>query len=651
MKHLLTFACLISLNVFSQSPFNSESTAVTRADLTTNVFEKDSTANAVVLYELGKSYVDKKSFKLKTEINKKVKILNRNGFNQSTIIEYLYDNGQRRETISNIIATTYNIEHNNVTTTSINKNEIFEEKYNNNYTIVKFTLPNIKEGSVITYSYTLESPFMYKYKEWRFQDEIPVLHSEYHTSIPALWDYNIKLVGFQKLAVNDAKIQRNCLEGGNGAYADCTNSIYVMKNIPAFREEDYMTTKDNYLSRIEYELKVFKNFNGNVENLTKSWKTTDSEFKTDPELGRQLGKSGMLKELIDHSLKNEPNALKKAETIFNYVQTNYTWNGKYEIFKDVSVKNLIKNKSGKVSEINILLHNLLEEYDIKVKPVLLSTRQNGLPTQLFPVISEFNYLIVQATINSKTYLLDATDKYVSFGELPFRCLNQYGRLLDFDDGSSWIDIAPDKVSVVHHKAELSLDDNSLISGTIDSKSTGYHAMPLKESFFGNPKAHLDHYENKFTNINFLDYNVSTTDHSSFDFDESFKIEYQTEQVSNNLYINPFIFKFFTENPFKLQERSYPIDFGFKDTFAYNMKIIHSDAFEAVEIPKEEMFSLPNNKGTVTLSSKAQGNEIMVYFKISFNDALFDPTYYNALKIYLGKIVDIQKNALIVLKKK
>ena len=49
----------------------------------------------------------------------------------------------------------------------------------------------------------------------------------------------------------------------------------------------------------------------------------------------------------------------------------------------------------------------------------------------FPVISDFNYLIVQATIDDKTYLLDATDNYLSFGEIPFRCLNSYGRLMDF----------------------------------------------------------------------------------------------------------------------------------------------------------------------------------------------------------------------------
>ena len=254
---------------------------------------------------------------------------------------------------------------------------------------------------------------MFKYREWKFQDDIPKLHSEYHTSIPANWDYNIKLVGTNNLSKNESKKKANCLQGPNGTSADCTESVYIMKDIPAFIEEDYMTTIDNYLSRIEYELKTFKGFDGRVDNITKTWKIADKEIKTLPEIGRQLGKSNMLKGLIDNAIMNEPDTLKKATAIYKYVQENYTWNGKYEMFNDVSVKDLIKNKSGKASEINMLLYDLLDDNGIEVMPVLLSTRDNGLPTQLYPVISDFNYFLVQTTINNNTYLLDATDKYLT----------------------------------------------------------------------------------------------------------------------------------------------------------------------------------------------------------------------------------------------
>nr|WP_276205021.1 DUF3857 domain-containing protein [Flavivirga aquatica] len=111
--------------------------------------------------------------------------------------------------VKKIIATTYNKIDGKVVKTQLQEKDIFKEKYNENYTLVKFTLPNIKEGSVITYNYTIISPFMFKYKGWNFQSKIPKLYSEYKASIPGNWEYKIKLVGSKEFAVNESKVEKN----------------------------------------------------------------------------------------------------------------------------------------------------------------------------------------------------------------------------------------------------------------------------------------------------------------------------------------------------------------------------------------------------------------------------------------------------------
>ena len=646
----LTLALLFVQLSFAQSIFNSESYTVTRPDLTTHTFEKDTTANALIIYEYGNSHIDKKSFKLITEVKKKIKILNRQGFDYSTITVPLYKNEKREEKIKNIFGITYNLEGNEIVQTKLLPSEIFEEKYNENYTLIKFTLPNIKEGSVITYSYTLESPFLYKYYGWEFQSDIPKLYSQYNTSIPGNYEYHIKLVGLKKLAVFEESIERYCIEVGNGGSANCINTIYAMKDIPAFINEEYMTTRSNYLSRIEYELKTINHFDGRVENITKTWKVVDSELKTDNNVGRELGKKTGLNDIFIN-MESPINDLEKVEAIYKYVQKNYTWNEKFDIFKDVSVKNLIKEKSGGVSEINILLHNLLLENDIEVMPILLSTRNNGLSTKIFPVMSDFNYLINQVSIEGKTYLLDATDNYLSFGELPFRCLNQYGRLLDFKKGSYWVDIVPEKVSTIQYRFDLSLKENEQLTGFIDVISNGYHALPIKKSYFPNPENYLKSYKDKYTSIEFTNHTVSTQEKASYDFNERFEIQTETEMIGDKIYLNLFLFKNFEENPLKLQERTYPIDFGFKDAYLYSFKIQVDDSYQILELPKEMSFTLPNNKGSMLLTTKTEENNILLYFKFNFNDTIYEPEYYPYLKEFLSKIVDIQKNSLIVLKKK
>lgn len=653
MNHLTLLLLLFTfINVNSQSKFYSEGLEVTKSDIEQTVFSKDSTANALIIYEIGNSYVDKETFKLNTTIKRKLKILNRNGFERGELSIFIYDNNKGgREKVKDIKATVYNLENGKITKTKLKKTAIFEEDYNDNISIIKVAFPNIKEGSVINYSYTLESPFMFKYKSWNFQDNIPKLYSEYNASIPGNWEYNIKLVGGHKLTTNYSNIENNCLEVPGGGSANCAIYRYVMKDIPAFIEEDYMTTKDNYLARIEYELKVFRNFNGGRDNITKTWKSTDKEIERDTDLGRQLKKTSAVKGLLNESITSEANTLNKAKKILEYVQNEYAWNEEFRIFENVSIKDLIKNKSGNVGEINSLLYNLLVSQGIEAKPVLLSTRRNGFITQLYPVLSDFNYMIVKAHINGKAYLLDATDDYLYFGQIPFRCLNMYGRLMDFDNGSEWYDINAEGFSIKEYRYELDLNENAALTGSVNYNATGYHALNDRKRYFNNTEAYADAYINSYESIDFLDFEIIGSEKTSNDFNSKFNIKTTCETVGNSIYLNPYLFTFFKENPFKLQERSYPIDFGYKDTFTYRIKINVDESYQIKELPESVNIGLPNKKGSFTTMASQEGNSIVIYFKLTFKDSIYYPNYYDSLKTILSKVVDAQKNSLIVLEKK
>lgn len=652
MKQVVLLTCLLyNCLLFSQSNFNSESYQVTLGDIETNTFENDTTASALVIYEGGNSYVDKSDFDLRTEVKHKIKILRKEGFNKATVTIHLYNNKGSSEGVKHIIATTFNKEGNKIIKTNLEKENIFTDVYDENHTLVKFTLPNIKEGSVITYSYTLFSRFMFNYKGWNFQDDIPKLYSEYKTSIPANWLYNIKRIGYKQLDINTSELKKNCLEGPGNSSADCSINHYAMKDIPAFIDEEYMTTKSNYLSRIEYELKTFQGFDGVKHDYTKTWKSVDHELKTDPSIGKQIGKSVKLDDFFDKDLLIKKEPLEKAEAIYSYIQENYTWNDTYAIFKDVSIKDLLKDKSGNVSSINILLHNLLEESGIEVKPILLSTRNNGFATKLFPVISEFNYLIVQAKINENTYLLDATDKYLSFGEIPFSCLNGEGRILDFKNGSEWVDITPENISTVQYKVELNLDENDHISGNAKARRTGYHALNAKKTYYPNSETYINKLQDNYPTIEISNHNVLSENKTSPEFIEFYDVEYENNLTGGNIYLNPFLIKFFNENPFKLQQRTYPTDFGYKDTYLYVFKLNFGEAYSILEKTKDVVLGLPNNTGQLTFSSSIIGNTINILFKISFKEAIYGPEYYPYLKEFMNKIVEIQTNSLILLKKK
>jgi len=424
-----------------------------------------------------------------------------------------------------------------------------------------------------------------------------------------------------------------------------------MKDIPAFVDEDFMTARDNYLSRIDYELKKIQRFDGSIDNITKTWKSVDKELKTDKNIGSQLTKGNLVKNLIPESIKTIDSNLDKAKAIFEYVQSNYTWNGDFDIFKDVSVKELIKTKTGNVSEINFLLYNLLKENDINVKPVLLSTRKNGFPTKIYPVISDFNYVINQVDIEGKKYLLDATDNYLEFGQIPYRCLNGEGRLLDFKNGSNWIPIKPSKLSLLSHSVNLNLNKDLSITGTIKSKTGGYDALKLKQNYFRNNESHLGEIKNKYPDLNLSNYDTNLKNKTDYNFTENYDVRLVPEQIGNNIYIDPFLIKFFTENPFKLQERTYPIDFGYSRVLLYNFQLKINDDYKIEQLPEKIAIQLPNATGRITLNLIEKESTILMSFKISLKTSMYNVNYYPYLKELFGKIVDTQNNSMIVLAKK
>ncbi|MDY8138255.1 DUF3857 domain-containing protein [Aquimarina sp. 2201CG5-10] len=648
---ILIFLAFFSLCITSQENYNNKNMVVSMADLENNTFKQDTTANAFFIYEKGFSRVENGGgYNLLTNYQAKVKILNEQGFKKATIEILLYRNNRKKEWLQDLTAYTHNIENGKIIKTKIDKDHIYREKYNDNYTLVKFTFPNLKSGSVLTYKYQIESPFIYNFNGWDFQDDIPKLYSEYIADLPGNYVYNIRLNGILKLDTNDSSIIKECLEIG-GASADCSHNIYAMSNIPAFKEESYMTAKKNYFSRIEYELKEFKGFDGTNIKYTETWKNVDNKLKKEPSIGLQLKKINITKDVLPTSIQSTPQVLDKAKAIYRHIANNYTWNKKYRIFKDGNIKKTIENKTGNVSSINILLHNTLKQQGFNVLPVLLSTRRNGYATRLHPVITDFNYLIVQLSIDDKIFLLDATEKVLSFGELPFRCLNQYGRLLDFKNGSSWIDIKNKQHSSFTFREKIQLNSKLELTGKAKHVFAGYHAYNKRKKLNKvNKEKYIQEIKNSYSEVSINDLILKNENDFETAFRQEFDFVRNTEEIDNLIYIKPFTKPFFSKNPFKLNERTYPVDFGYKDSYTYLVSLEIPEGYEFENIPKDLSYAIPDKLGRTSIRFQKNGNTLIMTHRVIFNTSYYSPKYYASLKEFFNLIIDMENNYFITIKK-
>lgn len=622
---------------------------ISQAEVDMTLYEKDSAANAVVLFEQGstKFNVANQRIVIETTFYKKIKIFNKEGYNSANVEIILYNNDQSEEKLIDIKGIT----HLGARKLHLTPDKIFKTKLSDNWTKMSFTLPNVQDGSIIEYTYVLRSPFLFNFTGWDFQEDIPKIESVFKASIPGNYVYNRVLVGNLQLAVNHADIKRDCFSPpGVAEEADCEQLTYSMVDIPAFIEEDYMTSKKNFSSRIQFELKKYHSFYGNsIENFTTTWKAVDKEYKNDKDIGGQLRRDDFFKDYIPHDIKQETDVLKKAKMVYEFIRDHYTWNDTYNIFKDSNVKKAFKEKTGSVGEINISLINALKVSDIPTTMVLVSTRDHGYPTKIHPVISDFNYIIAKAEIDGKSYFLDATEQQLPFGMLPFRCLNGDARVMDFKNGSYWETIKPFKNNKEKVSALIELTDDGALNGKVRIINQGYDAYFRRKEIDSRSKNSIvKSFESKSNS--FL---VDHYDHSNFENKDKPLTEVlelvseDVDEIGDKIYINPFFIDQITENPFKLKERLYPVDFGHPISYEYNLTLILPHGYKVSAAPKSRVQNLPNNDGGFKYLIRSSDYKINLNFKFQLNNYYFYRNEYELLKELFNQMILAQEEPIVL----
>ena len=626
---------------------------VTDAEKNMTSYATDPDAYAVVLYERGDNYfkVIDDRIRLVKEYHTKIKILDEKGFDEATISILLRKSDMLVEKLKKVKAVT----HNGANQFNVLPSEIFEKDLNE-YRIEKtFTFPKLQKGSILEYSYTIISPFFYNFRGWDFQSHIPKLYSEFNAKIPGNYVYNRALIGSLKLEVNDSKLQKNCFHiDGFTQSADCEVIKYAMKDIPAFKvEEDFMLAASNYISRLDFELSQYNRFDGTTDKYTKTWKDVDREFRSDKNIGRQLSKKGFFESQVPEKLLTEGDELTRAKNIYAFVQKHYNWNEEYGIFNKARVKEAFERGTGNVSEINMSLINLLNAADIKANLMLLSTRGQGLPKKTHPVINDFNYAVAKVTIGGKDYLLDATNKYLTFGMLPFRALNHYGRVMDFKNESYWQDIMAETKNRDQVRAYVKFNlEEQKAYGVLDMLSLGYDAVDRRIILDAySEDEYLEEWEKDVAgDFEITKYKMIAERTTDSQVAERFEFEVHNVLNGEVIYFNPFLIRFFDKNPFTLEERTYPVDFGHPRRYKYDVNIVIPEGYEVQELPKDQAVKLGENLVTLKFHQKVSNNQIGIAFDLALNSYYLQAADYEGLKQLFKHVTDIQRNSLVVLKK-
>lgn len=417
-------------------------------DFAPTVYLIDSNANAVVLFDIGSAVYEGDSyggFSILTNRHMRIRILNRNAFDFATISIPLYISSEYEEKVENLEAVTYNVENSKVVSYKLDKSSIFKEKVSKSFTLEKFTLPNLKEGCILEIKYRLISPYEREMKPWYFQKKYPVLWSRFSASIPSIYDFVILRQGFQPLKINEAKVtptSYNLVQRGSvsertqyiSVTLDRKDYVWGIENIPALKHEDYITTTDNYVAKIDFVLYKILFPDSPVRDVMSNLYKISENLMKNENFGESITKNnGWMDDEMEKIVPSKSTKLEAAQKIFSYIRDHITCTNHNRTFLSTPLKKVFETKQGNVAEVNLLLIAMLSKYGLETNPVMLSTRDNGKAWEEYPMLDKMNYVIAQVIVDDQKYLLDASQSKMGFGHLPIDCYNGFARIINKDN--------------------------------------------------------------------------------------------------------------------------------------------------------------------------------------------------------------------------
>lgn len=612
-------------------------------DLQMVTYTPDTSAVAVILADYGEAHISPFQGKMLFERHTRIKILKPEGTSWADVEVMLYHSGSAHENITGLKAVTYNLENGEVVKTEMSKDAVFQEKLNKTYNLKRFTLPNVKVGSVIEYTYKHNSDFITNFPNWQFQYKIPSRITEYRAFIPSFFIMERYMQGYLAPQYDTKTV----------AYAnyDDKRHRWIIENVPAFNPEPFMTSEAEYVSKINFAL-AYTNFPGEpTKEIMGTWTRLVGTFMGSESFGKAITGNNFLKKKVEELTAGVTEPEKKLQIIFDYVKSNLKWN-EISDTEAYALKDVFEDKIGSSGDINIALASMLDKAGFVVDPVLLSTRDHGFIRTLVPMESQINYVVCTVMLNGERVFLDATEKFIPINVLPERCLNGQGILiLSQEKTFKWITLEAMSKSKTVISSDLTLKPSGELKGKIIFTRNGYDAHHSRKKFADGEEAYVkDLIGNKSWEIDKSDFQTMEQIGGTLKEVHELIIPDHATVSGDLIYVNPLMGFELKDNPFKIETRLYPVDFGSPFDRSILTKITIPEGYAVDEMPSNKVITLPNSQGKYFYSISLFGNTINCTSKLVIDKALFLQGEYPLLREFYTQIIAKQAEQ-IVLKKK
>jgi hypothetical protein len=644
---------------------------VAPADLKMKTYDLDPEAEAIVLADYASLRFDFTSNDLLYILDHhvRIKILKKSAFERGdiSIPYYSYNNVEKLSGLKAQVILP------NGKKIKVDKKDIFDDEYNKYWSRRKFAFPGLEEGCIIEYKYSKKSQSIYYLEDWYFQTDIPTRLSEFRTNIPEWFDYVSFKQGLrhktekselsERIPVSRQRSSRNhngfSSEGSNltdnGVQAVIVKTRYYLENVPALKSEKFITTMNDYYSKLSLQLQSVQYPNSPRRDVTSSWSQEAKDLENSATFGGQINKKRYTKKLmaaVQPLLAGIEDDHKKVATIYSFLSQNITWNNLYGR-NSHSLDEAFEKKTASSGELNLMFIAICRQSGIKSFPVLASTRTHGKTMQYYPKSDQFDHVLAFVQIGETEQLFDIGSPNRNPNLLRMNSLNYTGWLID-GEKSKWIPIPASKDTEIA-MATFTLEDNGNLSGTVSQSFKGYCAMKARTSFHKNKNEDHKHirenWQEKFPDVNIKSIHFKNENRPNENLNCNIELDIpQAAQLSDEfIYLSPLLGMGLEENPLKQEERTFSVDIPIKSKEQYILNLTIPDGYTVDELPEAISLKMDGDGGSFLFQISQSKNTIQIVSKMIIKKLHYEPEEYDIIKHFFDIIVE-KHSEQIVLKK-
>jgi hypothetical protein len=109
-------------------------------------------------------------------------------------------------------------------------------------------------------------------------------------------------------------------------------------------------------------------------------------------------------------------------------------------------------------------------------------------------------------------------------------------------------------------------------------------------------------------------------------------------IDGELYINPLMYDQIKENPFKISDRKYPIDFGYLRDKTIIVNYTFPQGYTVVNLPANVAAKLPGNSASLSCKSTVTEGKITIMYKVAINKSVFVQPEYADLREFYNQVI-------------